>query len=94
MADTTAAVVMQAWDDLVIPEMPDGPDEEVFPRYITTLKEALRDTAAEANKNEAMSQNLAAANVRQTEIISKLRAEIARLKIALMQKTLGVTDAA
>lgn len=87
LQDVVAGQKMRAitdmWDSLIIPPMSDGPDDEVYPRYVQTLKDIITDLAKTSNQFEGAAQALAEANVRQTKIITKLRADVVRLKLKM-----------
>lgn len=92
VSDARMRVITAAWDEMVIPPMPDGPDEEVYPRYIQTLKDALKDLAQRSNMMEGAAQSLAEANVRQTKIIAKLRNDLHKYQLKWLKEVQAAED--
>lgn len=88
MTKQSEAVVMQAWDDLLIPEFSGAESTNELCQYIEELKDVIRELGKAVNLQEATSQSLAQANVRQTKIVAKLRSEMNDLRIKLMNKEL------
>lgn len=87
-AASKMAVINAAYDELAVPDQHEG---ETDLQYILVLRQTIRDLSRRANEFEALAQTLAEANVRQTKIIEKLRADIVRLKMKLVE---GVKNAA
>lgn len=83
---------MKAWDELIVPSEPEnwepGSDKTTWD-YVGLLQQTIRDLAKTANEHESVSQNLAEANVRQSHIISKLRAEITGLRVKVKDLTVA-----
>lgn len=87
--DNAFNAVSRAWDDLFLPVPPEdfGNDKSTWD-YVNKLIETAREFAVETNKQTTVAQDLARANVRQTELVQKLRAQVADLKFKLMRAEL------
>lgn len=69
--------ITDMWDSLAIPQRKQGEQDW---DYIQRLIEAGGELAQKVNQFEGAAQSLAEANVRQTNIIAKLRADLVRVK--------------
>lgn len=97
--DEMFETITKTWDTLVMPTPPNefGNDQTTYD-YVNALCTCIEDLAKRANEYEAKAQRLADANIRQTNIILKLRQDLQDIRTqgvpALDTKETEDTDAA